>query len=63
MQSCENDTRFTIQQNKNKLYPEDCNLQLSALKIVFMQREFTKPSSERCLTKYTGKTSYTLIKP
>ena len=56
-------TRFPIQQNKNKLYPEDCNLQLSALQIVPIQKQFTKPSSDRGLTKYTGKTSYTLIKP
>ena len=63
MQSYKNHSQFPIQQNKNKSYPEDCNLQLSALEIVFIQKDIMKPSFEKCRTKYTGKNSHTLIKP
>ena len=62
MQSYKNYTQFPIQQNKNKSYPEDCNLQLCASEIVFIQKDFMKASFEKCRPKYTGKNSYNIIK-
>ena len=63
MQSYKNYTQFPIQRNKNKSYPEDCNLQLSALEIVSIKKDIMKSSFEKWSTKYTGKNSHTLIKP